>query len=142
MATVPSSEQWTRDPWAATREDGKIHGLGSNDTKGGGAAMIAAFFRLAATRDFAGRLVFAATCDEETGGEGLEAGAVPLALPRAPPEKIAGDEIVAVAEQIGRDDHLLAGDPLDRVPSRVDLGANPRDDHSQPSFVVTHAARV
>ena len=71
--TVPPSEQWTRDPWRATREDGRVHGLGSNDTKGGAAAMICAVAEVARTRDFGGRLLFAATCDEETGGEGLEA---------------------------------------------------------------------
>ncbi len=70
--TVPASEQWTRDPWRATREDGRLYGLGSNDTKGGGAAMLCAVAELASTRDFAGTLLFAATCDEETGGEGLE----------------------------------------------------------------------
>ncbi len=70
--TVPSSPQWTREPWRATRADGRIHGLGSNDTKGGAAAMICAVAELARTRDFGGTLLFAATCDEETGGEGLE----------------------------------------------------------------------
>ena len=70
--TVPPSEEWTRDPWRASREDGRVYGLGSNDTKGGGAAMMCVFAELARTRDFAGTLVFAATCDEETGGEGLE----------------------------------------------------------------------
>ena len=73
MDTVPSSEQWTRDPWSAARADGRIHGLGSNDTKGGGAAMICALAELARSRSFDGTLIFAATCDEETGGEGLEA---------------------------------------------------------------------
>jgi acetylornithine deacetylase len=72
MDTVPSSEQWTRNPWDAARADGRIHGLGSNDTKGGGAAMICALAELARTRDFDGTLLFAATCDEETGGQGLE----------------------------------------------------------------------
>ncbi len=70
--TVPAGQDWTRDPWRASREDGRIYGLGSNDTKGGVAAMICAFADLAKTRDFGGTLVFAATCDEETGGEGLE----------------------------------------------------------------------
>lgn len=71
--TVPSSPGWTRDPWDAERTDGRICGLGSNDTKGGAAAMMLATRELAASRDFAGKLLFAATCDEETGGQGLEA---------------------------------------------------------------------
>jgi acetylornithine deacetylase len=71
--TVPSSSEWTRDPWDAERAAGRIHGLGSNDTKGGCAAMMHAVRDLASARDFAGTLVLAATCDEETGGQGLEA---------------------------------------------------------------------
>jgi acetylornithine deacetylase len=71
--TVPPSPEWTRDPWNAERRDGRIFGLGSNDTKGGCAAMMCAVRDLAARRDFAGTLLFAATCDEETGGQGLEA---------------------------------------------------------------------
>ena len=71
--TVPSSPEWTRDPWDAARAGGRLHGLGSNDTKGGCAAMMCAVRELAVSREFAGTLVFAATCDEETGGQGLEA---------------------------------------------------------------------
>lgn len=71
--TVPASPGWTREPWNAERADGRLWGLGSNDTKGGCAAMMHAVRALAASRDFAGTLVFAATCDEETGGQGLEA---------------------------------------------------------------------
>lgn len=71
--TVPTSPAWTRDPWDAARSGGRLWGLGSNDTKGGCAAMLVAVRALAASRDFAGTLLFAATCDEETGGQGLEA---------------------------------------------------------------------
>ena len=72
MDTVPATEEWTRDPFAAAREGGRVYGLGANDTKGGGAAMLCALVELARSRDFDGVLVLAATCDEETGGEGLE----------------------------------------------------------------------
>ncbi|MCE9638394.1 MAG: M20/M25/M40 family metallo-hydrolase [Planctomycetes bacterium] len=71
--TVPTSSEWKRDPWKAERDGGRLFGLGSNDTKGGGAAMMIAVRDLAASRDFAGTLLYAATCDEETGGQGLEA---------------------------------------------------------------------
>lgn len=41
---VPVSEDarklWTRDPWKATVEDGKLYGRGSNDMKGGMASML------------------------------------------------------------------------------------------------------
>ncbi|MCG3135356.1 MAG: Acetylornithine deacetylase [Planctomycetes bacterium] len=71
--TVPASPEWTRDPWSAERKDGRILGLGANDTKGGVAAMMLAVRALAESRAFRGTLLFAATCDEETGGQGLEA---------------------------------------------------------------------
>ncbi len=70
--TVPPTDAWTGDPWRVKRADGRLRGLGTNDTKGGAAAMLCVIAEMARTRDFAGRLVFAATCDEETGGEGLE----------------------------------------------------------------------
>lgn len=79
--TVPAGETWTVDPWRAKRlpppEDApevgeRLQGLGSNDTKGGGAAMLEVVRRMSEDRDFAGTLLYAATCDEETGGEGLE----------------------------------------------------------------------
>lgn len=70
--TVPSSPAWTTDPWKAVRGNGRVQGLGANDVKGGAAAMIFAIRELVKDRDFAGTLVFAACCDEETGGQGLE----------------------------------------------------------------------
>jgi len=68
--TVPASDDWTIDPYAADRKDGKLFGLGSNDAKGPLAALVCAF--LAAELPADARLVLAATCDEETGGEGLD----------------------------------------------------------------------
>lgn len=68
--TVPASAEWSIDPHAGELRDGKVHGLGSNDAKGPLAALICAF--LAAEVPANGKLILAATCDEETGGEGLE----------------------------------------------------------------------
>ncbi|MHC4409178.1 MAG: M20 family metallopeptidase [Planctomycetota bacterium] len=65
--TVPDSPEWTRDPWDGAREGGKVRGLGSNDAKGPLAALVIAFL----TTEVNGRLVLAATCDEEIGGQGL-----------------------------------------------------------------------
>ena len=70
--TVPSSPAWTTEPWKAMRANGRVQGLGANDVKGGAAAMVFAIRALVRDRDFAGTLVFAACCDEETGGQGLE----------------------------------------------------------------------
>lgn len=69
---VPVGNGWTRDPWDAALEDGRVFGRGSNDAKSSVAAMAVT----AATMDpgrIAGRLVVALVCDEETGGEGIEA---------------------------------------------------------------------
>jgi acetylornithine deacetylase len=67
--TVPATDNWTRNPHEATLEKGRICGLGANDAKGPLAALVCAF--LGADLPGDARLVLAATCDEETGGEGL-----------------------------------------------------------------------
>jgi len=67
--TVPSSPDWSIDPHGAELRDGKIHGLGANDAKGPLAALVCAFLRVRLPKG--ARLVLAATCDEETGGQGL-----------------------------------------------------------------------
>jgi acetylornithine deacetylase len=69
---VPAGSGWTRDPWDAALEDGKVHGRGSNDAKSSVAAMAWAATRVR-RGTLRGRLVLAFVCDEETGGEGLEA---------------------------------------------------------------------
>jgi acetylornithine deacetylase len=72
LDTVPPSDSWTRDPHGAVVENGRLYGLGSGDDKASLAAMAAAVTAMA--RDgVPGTVIFAATCDEETGGEGLEA---------------------------------------------------------------------
>jgi acetylornithine deacetylase len=73
LDTVPPSGAWTRDPFAASREDGRVFGLGANDAKASVAAMIAAFARLRARAAALGiALLLTLACDEETGGEGTE----------------------------------------------------------------------
>ncbi|MHC4225160.1 MAG: M20/M25/M40 family metallo-hydrolase, partial [Planctomycetota bacterium] len=67
--TVPATGDWTRDPHDAAQEGGRIHGLGANDAKGPLAALVCAF--LGANLPDDARVVLAATCDEEIGGEGL-----------------------------------------------------------------------
>jgi acetylornithine deacetylase len=71
LDTVPPSEAWTRRPFEPEVDGGRLYGLGSGDDKASVAAMAAAVERLA-KEGFPGTVVFAATCDEETGGEGLE----------------------------------------------------------------------
>ncbi len=70
--TVPVGEEWTKDPLAANIEDGRIYGRGSNDAKGCLTAMIlgaAAAFEKNAPK---GRVLLAASCEEEVLGQGLE----------------------------------------------------------------------
>ena len=43
LDTVPAAPGWTHEPWGARVLDGAVFGLGSNDAKASGAAMIGAF---------------------------------------------------------------------------------------------------
>lgn len=76
LDTVPPTASWTRPPFQPTLENGHLFGLGANDAKASVAAMSVAFATAAVRR---GRLILAATCEEETGRNGLEA-----FLPRLP----------------------------------------------------------
>lgn len=69
---VPVGTGWTRDPWDAALEHGRVWGRGANDAKSSVAAMAVAAARLAGS-SFPGRVAVAFVCDEETGGEGIEA---------------------------------------------------------------------
>lgn len=69
--TVKASSSWTRDPWDGAIEEDRVHGLGANDAKGCVAAQLGAAIALAEA-GFEGNLVVCASCDEETGGEGME----------------------------------------------------------------------
>src|SRR5215471_13407259 len=72
LDTVPPVEGWTADPWTPRLEEDRLIGLGSNDAKASVAAMLEAFLTASLPASGRGSLLFAATCDEETGGEGLE----------------------------------------------------------------------
>jgi acetylornithine deacetylase/succinyl-diaminopimelate desuccinylase-like protein len=68
--TVSETPGWTHDPYAAEVADGRIWGLGTMDMKGGLAALVAATLAVAAADGPAcGRLVLAATADEDAGME-------------------------------------------------------------------------
>ncbi len=75
LDTVPAGPGWTRDPWSATIEDGKLYGLGANDAKSCVAAMLAAFVAAPDPAARGGRLVFAATAEEEGPAPGAAPGA-------------------------------------------------------------------
>jgi succinyl-diaminopimelate desuccinylase len=66
---VPPGAGWTRDPFAAKIEEGKLYGRGSSDMKCG---LVAAVYAAEALRraniPLAGSLQISATVDEESGG--------------------------------------------------------------------------
>jgi acetylornithine deacetylase len=71
LDTVPPAGGWSREPWRAAAEDGRVYGLGSNDAKASVAAMMTAFLEvLAAGGPCEVTLLLAAR--EETGGDGTE----------------------------------------------------------------------
>ena len=68
MDTVPASQAYTRDPWGAQIENGRLYGVGAADAK----AQIAAFIYAAHAMELAGiqlagSLKLAFVVDEETG---------------------------------------------------------------------------
>lgn len=68
MDTVPASQAYTRDPWGAQIENGRLYGLGAADAK----AQIAAFIYAAHALELAGvhlagNLTLAFVVDEESG---------------------------------------------------------------------------
>ena len=69
---MPVGEGWTRDPLAANIEEGKIYGRGSNDAKGCLIAMILGAKKAFASNAPKGKVLLAASCEEEVLGQGLE----------------------------------------------------------------------
>ena len=69
LDVVPVSDGWDFEPFSGEIKDGFVHGRGSSDCKGRVAAEAFAMINLARTGKLGGRLIFAATADEETGGE-------------------------------------------------------------------------
>lgn len=69
LDTVKPNAQWTRDPFTPQIEQGRLYGLGSNDTGGNVVAMLAAFVRLSHTEQ-PYNLIFLASAEEEVTGIG------------------------------------------------------------------------
>ena len=99
---VEPGHGWSVDPWGGEVRDGRVHGRGACDMKGGlAASVIAAEAFLAARPDFPGTIEISATADEESGGFG---GVAHLAREGA----------------FAHVDHVIIPEPLD--PDRVCLG--------------------
>jgi len=86
--TVPVGEEWTKEPLAAKIEDGRIYGRGTNDAKGPLTAMVLGAARAFEKNAPQGRVMIAASCEEEVLGQGLEK-LLPL-LPR-PDAAVVGE---------------------------------------------------
>ncbi len=68
---VEVGQGWTKDPFGAELEDGRIYGRGTCDMKGGlAASIIAVEAFLEVCPDYAGSIEISGTADEETGGYG------------------------------------------------------------------------
>jgi acetylornithine deacetylase len=71
--TVKPNKQYTRDPFKATIEDGKLYGLGSNDAGGCLVSLIATFIHFYNLQNSQYNLILAATAEEEISGKnGIE----------------------------------------------------------------------
>jgi acetylornithine deacetylase len=68
--TVKPNPGYTRDPFEASFEDGKLYGLGSNDAGGPLVSLIMTFFYFYGEKDLKYNLVLAATAEEEISGTG------------------------------------------------------------------------
>jgi succinyl-diaminopimelate desuccinylase len=73
VVTEGDPAAWRHGPWSGLVEDGRLHGRGSADMKGGlAAAMVAAAAVRRAGVPFAGRLMIAALVDEEEAMSGAK----------------------------------------------------------------------
>ena len=69
LDVVPANpEEWTVDPFSGLVKDGYVWGRGAIDNKLSAAVLLRVFLDLAETGKFKGRLIYAATADEEMGG--------------------------------------------------------------------------
>lgn len=78
--TVKPDPQYSRDPFLASVEDGKLFGLGSNDAGGCLVALIATFLYYYDMPSLRYNVIIAATAEEEISG----AGGIEFALPHLP----------------------------------------------------------
>lgn len=89
LDTVKPNGNWETDPFVPVEKDGKLYGLGSNDTGGSVVSMLAAFLHLSA-RPQAYNLIWSGSAEEENTGKG---------------------GIQSVLEEFGKIDLALVGEP-------------------------------
>ena len=117
LDTVHPSGAWTTDPFVPTVKDGKLFGLGSNDTGGSIVTMLAAFIILN-EKPQAYNLVYLGSAEEEnTGAGGMQ----------------------SVFPNLGKIDFALVGEPTGMRPAVAEKGLMVLDCHAKG--VAGHAAR-
>lgn len=117
LDTVKPNAQWSRDPFEPHVEQGRLYGLGSNDTGGSLVALLAAFCRLAKEPQ-PYNLIFLASAEEEvTGVNGVR----------------------AVLPELGKIDFAVVGEPTSLQPAVAEKGLMVLD--CVTHGVAGHAAR-
>ena len=66
--TVRPNQAYSRDPFAASIEEGKLYGLGSNDAGGALVSLLATFVHFSQAEDLTHNLLIAASAEEENSG--------------------------------------------------------------------------
>ena len=69
LDTVKPNAGWTRDPFKAAVEDGKLYGLGSNDAGAPLVSLLAAFIYLYPMENMTHNVIFSAVAEEENSGK-------------------------------------------------------------------------
>jgi acetylornithine deacetylase len=128
------ADRWTKPPYGAEIEDGRLYGRGACDMKGGIAAMLLAVEAALSAGDLPGPLVYQSVIEEECGGNGALAAC--LAGPLA-------DGVVIAEPTNGSMDLVSPGviwaritlEGSSRHASHADEGSNP----IETAFAVTSA---
>ena len=100
LDTVKPNAQWSRDPFEPHVEQGRLYGLGSNDTGGSLVALLAAFCRLAKEPQ-PYNLIFLASAEEEVTGVG---------------------GVRAVLSELPKIDFAIVGEPTSMQPAIAEKG--------------------
>lgn len=83
--TVKPNSAYTKDPFTATIEDGKLFGLGSNDAGGCLVSLLATFTYFYDSEELQYNILFAGTAEEETNGKN----GIACLLPKIPHVDVA-----------------------------------------------------
>lgn len=100
LDTVKPNGNWNTDPFTPTVQDGKLYGLGSNDTGGSIVSMLATFLQLADTEQ-SFNLIWLGSAEEERAGAG---------------------GIRSIIEELGQIDLALIGEPTDMQAAIAERG--------------------